>query len=53
MLVVMDFVILILRTRKENPWRIIYMESMPKSKHAAPFDLIAFYANKRSHIGQL
>ena len=53
MLVVMDFVILILRTRKENPWRIIYIESMPKSKHAAPFDLITFYASKRSHIGQL
>jgi hypothetical protein len=42
MLVVMDFVILFLRTRKDNPWRIIYMESLPKSKHAAPFDLITF-----------
>ena len=40
MLVGMDFVILFLRTRKDNPWRIIYMESMPKSKHAASFNSV-------------
>lgn len=40
--VVMDCVILFLRTRKANPWRIIYMDSASKSKHAAPLDLVIF-----------
>jgi hypothetical protein len=51
--IVWSGVILIFRTRKNILLRIIYIESMRKSKHAAPFDLITFDANKRSHIGQL
>jgi len=53
LVVVVNCVSFFLRTRKDNPWRIIYMESLPMSKHTPPFDLVAIEASRRFYMGPL
>ena len=42
--VLLDCVILCPRTRKENLWRFIYLDSAPKSKRASVLEIPAFWA---------
>jgi len=51
--VVLNCVILFWCTRKINPWRNIYMESLTKSKHRAPITSITVYAGHRLLFGNL
>ena len=51
--VVLDCVILFSRTRQENLWRLIYLDSAPKSKRASVLEIPAYLARhhgRRRHL---